>query len=396
MGSQRLLCTGEGAPRNGNGTAAQKGTNVKPQDSLPPALPPRPAWTTAAVASPETTRSAQMAKVFGYLKGLHASYLMDLGVRLGLFQRLAVASEGLLPEALASDLGLEDLYVRFWCETACALELLDYDPEAGYRLAPYMDELLASPEATFYLGKFPPAHLLLARDYGRYADLFRSGGVFPYQEHDNAFLQAVAEGLRTLPRMFLDGVLPKLPNLQASLEDGARVLDVGCGGGYALVEFARRYSQVRCVGIDVEPTSIRMAQELIAAESLGDRAEALLVGAEEPWPATFHQRFDLVTTFLVLHEVRPDLKDGFIKQCASALRPGGTLLLFDERYPSSPAELRDPAQVYTVMAQWYEMTWGNIINTREEVHALLDRHGLTPVDETALSRFSIVTAQRQS
>jgi hypothetical protein len=45
--------------------------------------------------------------------------------------------------------------VRLWCETACAIELLDYDPQTGYQLAPYMDELLGQPDSTFYLGLFP-------------------------------------------------------------------------------------------------------------------------------------------------------------------------------------------------------------------------------------------------
>ncbi len=70
------------------------------------------------------------------------------------------------------------------------------------------------------------------------------------------------------------------------------------------------------------------------------------------------------------------------------------MLLFDERYPSSSAELRDPTQIYAVMAQWYELTWGNIINTKEEIHALLARQGLRVVDETTFSRFYIVVAEK--
>ena len=114
------------------------------------------------------------------------------------------------------------------------------------------------------------------------------------------------------------------------------------------------------------------------------------------WPPELDGAFDLVTTFLVLHEIHPDLKDAVIGQCARALRPGGLLLLFDERYPSGPAELRDPAQVFAVMAQWYEVTWGNVVNTREEIHALLRRQGLRVADETSLSRFYIVTAEKGS
>lgn len=350
------------------------------------------AWSREAIGSPQTTRAAQMNKIFGYLKGLHAAHLMDIGTRLGLFGRLA-QSGGEASGALAAALGLDPDYVRLWCEAACGLELLDYRPDVGYRLAPFMDEILGRPDATYYLGRFPHVHLLVARDYARYPELFQTGGTFPYQEHDQAFLSGVAQGLRTLPRQFLDAVLPKLPALEARLTTGANILDVGCGGGFALVEFAGRFPNVRCTGIDVEPVSIRMAQELIRSRRLAGRVEAHLVGGES-LPTQFAGTFDLVTLFLVLHEIRPDLKPAVLKQCAQALRPGGQLLIFDERYPSGPAELRDPLVIFAVMAQWYEMTWGNRINTRAEIHELLEHEGLRVVDETSLSRFYIVTAEK--
>jgi SAM-dependent methyltransferase len=352
------------------------------------------AWAGEAVTTPETTRQAQMGKVFGYLKGLHATHLIEVGTRLGLFERLARDGAGTPPATLARSLRLHPEYVRFWCEAACALELLDYDPPRGYRLAPFMDEVLGQPQATYYLGRFPAVHLLLARDYDRYPDLFRSGATYPYQQHDAPFFRAIAEGLRALPRMFLDAVLPKLPALQALLERGADVLDVGCGGGYALVELAERYPGVRGTGIDVEPTSVAMARDLIRARGLEGRVGARLLAEGGAWPAELAGAFDLVTQFLVLHELRPDLKDGVIAACAGALRPGGQLLLFDERYPGSPAELRDPAQAFTVVAQWFELTWGNRMNTREEIHDLLARQGLRVTDETVLSRFYVVTAEK--
>ena len=97
----------------------------------------RDAWSREAVTSPPTTLQAQMGKVFGYLKGLHATHLINIGVKLGLFARLAQSPSGLTPDALAAALHLDPAYVRLWCETACALECLDYDPATGYRLAPF-------------------------------------------------------------------------------------------------------------------------------------------------------------------------------------------------------------------------------------------------------------------
>jgi SAM-dependent methyltransferase len=313
----------------------------------------------------------------------------------GCFTRLAKTTSGLTPGALAADLGLHEAYVRLWCEAACALELLDYDPSTGYRLALFMDQVLGTSSSTYYLGGFPEIHLLIARDYSRYPELFSTRGTQPYQEHDDRFLKGVADATHVVPRMFIDAVLPKLAGLQARLESGIRILDIGCGAGHAIAEFATRYPNTRCVGIDVEPTSIAMAQALIAERGLADRISAHHADGAA-LPAAFAGAFDLVTSFLVLHEVRPGLKDAVLEQCVRAMRPDGLLLLFDERYPGTPADLRDAAQVFAVMAQWYEMKWGNVLNTREEIHAMLARQGLRIVDETSLSRFYILTAQRHA
>ena len=236
-------------------------------------------------------------------------------------------------------------------------------------------------------------HLLAARDYARYPDLFHTGGTYSYGQHDEEFLQAIPLASAALPKMFLDAVSPKLPQLHARLLSGARILDVGCGGGNAIVELATRFPAVRCVGLEVDETSLRLAQKLIYERGVNERVEVHLVNGTD-WPERFAGSFDLVTTFLVLREIRPDLKDAVLDRCESALSANGQLLVFDERYPSRPADLRDPVAIFAVIAQWYELTSGNQIETRDEILARLTRHRLRVVDETGLSRFYIVTAER--
>lgn len=356
-------------------------------------LPRRQAWPAGTVTSAEASLPDQMARIYGFLKGMHAAHLIDLGVVVGLFDALTDLEGAATPDQLAEAAGIHPEYAAIWCEAACALELLDRLADGAYTFAPHMAEILGRPDSNYYLGGFPAAHFQVARDYSRYPELFRSGDVFTFQAHDQAFLHSVAEGLRTLPRMFLDAVLPKLPQLEQRLEDGAHLLDVGCGGGYAVVEFATRYPNVSCVGIDLEPTSIEMAMSLIAAHGLGDRVDARVVDGSQ-LPHEFEGAFDLVTQFLVLHEIHPSIKARVVGQCAAALRPRGLLVLFDERYPSKPEDLRDRLQIYAVMAQWYESTWGNTINTREEIRDLISGAGLSLVNETQLSRFYIVVAEK--
>lgn len=362
-------------------------------DDMSRRLVRREAWGGGETSSPETQLPAQMGKIYAFLKGLHAAHVINLGVRLGLFQALAGAGGVADSTALAEATELNAEYVAIWCETACALELFDRAADGRYRFAPHMDLILGEPESNYYLGGFPEAHFQVARDYARYPELFRSGGVVPYQQHDESFFRVVAEATQTLPRMFIDAVLPKLPSIAGQLQAGGRVLDVGCGGGHAVVEFASRYPGTTCVGIDVEELSITLAQELIRARNLQDRVEVRLVDGAA-LPGDLVGAFDLVTQFLVLHEIHPGSKTAVIGQCAAALRPGGHLLIFDEAYPEAAAELRHPLKVYAVMAQWYESTWGNTINTRGEIRDLLRGAGLNVVDETELSRFYIVVARK--
>jgi SAM-dependent methyltransferase len=257
-----------------------------------------------------------------------------------------------------------------------------------------MDQVLGDEEGAFSLRHFPAMHLMLARDYEGYPDLFATGGIHPYGAHDEAFLDQVATALDVLPRMFLSTVLPTLPDLATKLQAGAKILDVGCGAGAAIVKFAELFPNVTCVGEDIEPTSIRMAQDRIAQHGLDRRVRAQVADASA-WPDDLADgSFDLVMSYLVLHEIDPRYKLDLLRESVRALAPDGFLLIFDERYPSEPAELRDPARIFAVMAQWYEVTWGNVLNTREEIQYMLAEVGLRVVEETALSRFHIVIARR--
>lgn len=335
------------------------------------------------------TLGSAAARIFGYLRGLHATHYLDLGVRMGLFS--ALAEKPRRAEALARDLGLHAPYVRGFCEMGHHLELLDRDGET-YRLAPEMDRVLASPDDTYFLGGFPRVHLRVAEDYELYPERFRTGATHSYQEHPPGFLQDVAGASRSLPRMFLDVADQKLPELVGRLEAGGRLLDVGCGAGHALVTLAARFPKLTAVGIEVEPVSAAMARSLIRSSGLDAR-----IDVRDVWePASdFDGAFDVVTQFLVLHEIRPDLKDDVLARCARALRPGGTLVLFDEAYPEDDAAARDPIRGFAVVAQWFELTWGNVINSRSEILQLVERAGLRPGPEAELSRFRIVTAVRR-
>lgn len=100
--------------------------------------------------------------------------------------------------------------------------------------------------------------------------------------------------------------------------DGARVLDVGCGGGLLAEALTQRGARV--TGIDLASANIAVAEAHALQQSLEidyrvSSAEA--VAAEEPGA------FDVVTCLELLEHV-PD-PEQVVAACAQAVRPGGTV-----------------------------------------------------------------------
>ncbi|MDP9245367.1 MAG: methyltransferase domain-containing protein [Chloroflexota bacterium] len=338
----------------------------------------------------EPTLSQQVTKLYDLIAGYHATHLLEIGRVLGVWEAIT-ARPGITSNDLARQLGTDPFYTDVLVRTAFAFELVDHDG-AGWRMAAHFDQILGTPSSTFYLGTAPGAHFAVGADYADYVRRFREGARVTYQEHGPEFMRAVAEALKALPRIFTDLVLPKLPQLQARFESGARVLDVGCGAGAALVHLAEHFPNVTAVGVDNEPQSIELANALIEERGLKGRCEARLMGAER---LAEDGAYDVATSFLVVHEIDPKDKTTAFAAIARALKPGGSFVIFDETYPATDAELRTMPARFAALAQWFELTWGNRVNTRAELVELCRGAGLQIGEETTFSRFYIGVAEKR-
>ncbi len=111
--------------------------------------------------------------------------------------------------------------------------------------------------------------------------------------------------------------LPAMPEVQAKLERGALVADVGCGQGKALIKLAQTYPQSRYAGYDNFAPFIQQATANAQAAGVADhvRFEHLDVSAGLP------EQYDVITTFDVVHDaVNPR---GLLRAIRNALQPGG-------------------------------------------------------------------------
>ena len=340
----------------------------------------------------QPTADKQVARVFEWRRGFNTMYLIDLGLCLGLFRALA-DEPGSSAQELADRLGLQLHHVEVWCKTAYAQEILDADENGGFRLAPFFDSILANPNHPRYLGGYVRlATEVAAEDFRRCRDAFRTGQAVPFQGRGEAFAQVTAQATQGLQVLTARKILLGLSDLKQRLDAGGTILEVGCGTGNLLLELAKTFPKARCLGIDIDEASLAIARGKIDKAGLGGRID-VVQGA--PDAALAPASADACVMIEVLHEIAAALRPALLKAAATALRPGGWMVIIDETYPSTLEEMRRPEFRFPLQTAFEELIWGNVIPTREEQETLLKDAGFTcPINRELVGEgFTVLTTR---
>ena len=322
------------------------------------------------------TKDSQARVVRGWMFGLHATFIIDTGGRLGYFAELKRRGGAASAQELAAGTGLDPWRTEVWCRAACTVGILNYDDNRGFVFAPFMDELLdeESPDLL-------TAHIItaLTRDYLVYPERFRTGETTAFSEHEPEFF-AIQGRISALRAPQVVAVARKLPGIEDRLRSGGAVMDVGSGSGTVLIEFAKQFPRSQVTGVEPFDHFLATSQKAIRAQGLTDRIRLAPVGAEE---IDFTSEFDLVTMVQVFHEVPDKAKADILRRCYQSLKPGGTLLLIDRCAPATGDDLRDRRFTMSIIEQYFEVTWGNVVNSRPEIMQMLQDAGFTISQENA-------------
>ncbi len=116
-------------------------------------------------------------------------------------------------------------------------------------------------------------------------------------------------------------------NLLKYLNDGDRVLDVGCANGHATLQFARQ-KKIRIRGVDFIPEMIRHARTNLKRTSSSLRGKAdfkvdNVMSLEEP--DAIYDKVIVIRVIINLDRWNDQLRS--LRECGRVLKPGGTLLL---------------------------------------------------------------------
>jgi ubiquinone/menaquinone biosynthesis C-methylase UbiE len=122
--------------------------------------------------------------------------------------------------------------------------------------------------------------------------------------------------------LLVDAFLPFVPGLREKLEaGGARVADVACGTGHAMVVLARAFPRSTFVGYDLDEGCIARAR----AEAAGARLDNVTFEVTDAAKLTVDEPFDAVFVFDAVHDqVDPA---GVLSRIHGALAPGGVFFM---------------------------------------------------------------------
>ncbi len=303
------------------------------------------------------------------LGGFYRSWVVYLGIELGLFERIRQAGPaGLRPAELAEAAGCAAEPVATWGRAAHASALVGFD---GERLS--LDDATASvllddtrPE---YLGGQFVAAVVSSLDYAGLSDFFRTGR--PIGERPPRFHRAIeAVTVQDIAVFFQEG-LAALPDLAAELARGSRILDVACGGGRWVIAIATRFPATQLVGVEFEPDSVARAMRHVTEAGLEQR---IRIEARDIPALPYDAEFDLVYLQDALHEMADPAET--LRASWRAVTPGGRLVVLDWCLPASLDESQTLQGELFWGIQIDELYQGTRMYTREGFLAIFAEAGL--------------------
>jgi SAM-dependent methyltransferase len=303
------------------------------------------------------------------LGGFHRSWLVYLGIELGLLARIREAGgSGITPDELAAATGTDATAVSAWAWASDAHDLTRFDDGRLTIDGDVAEILLDDARSEFLGGQFVHA-VVASMDWGGMEDFFRTGR--PIGQRPDRYRAAIERLTRQDIAVFFQEVLAAIPQLAADLSSGGRVVDVHCGGGRWLVAMARRFPSLELIGVEFEPDSVARARATVDAEGLADRIEIRQAQATDPG----HQgEYDLAYFQYALHQLQDAPR--VLSAAWSVLRPGGRILVLDWPLPSGPDEFRTRHGELIAGVQLDELFQGTALATREQFLAWFEAAGL--------------------
>jgi SAM-dependent methyltransferase len=287
---------------------------------------------TTAPSAPTASAAELAGRLFESAVGAMDIFSIYAGEKLGWYRALAEQGPA-TPAELAARTGTHERYVREWLEQQATTGLLAVDPagDSGSRqfsLPADCAAVLVDPKSDFFVAPLGRFLVSTMAQGAQLIEAYRTGGGVSWAQYGADMLTAQSD----FNRPFFENSLAKdylanVPGLDAGLgAPGARVAEIGPGGGWAAIAIARAYPSVQVDAFEIDGASVELARSNVAEAGLAGRVTIHHRDAGEPG---VRGEYDLVCAFECIHDV-PD-PVSVLATMRRLVRPGGTVLVMDER-----------------------------------------------------------------
>jgi 2-polyprenyl-3-methyl-5-hydroxy-6-metoxy-1,4-benzoquinol methylase len=263
-------------------------------------------------------------KVLGDTSATTTTVLGAIGDRLGLFRDLDAHGPATSPE-FAKRAGIHERYAREWLSAMASAGYLAYEPATGQFVLPAEHApALAHEAGPVFFGGIWDMLLGMFQHVDKVMQSFKNGGGVAQSDYPDATYHGMDRFTAGwFENLLVSQWIPAVPAVQAGLERGIDVADVGCGRGRAVIKLSQMYPRSRVVGYDIYQPNVDRAIANAQAAGVAERVTFERLDASREIPGLY----DLITTFDVIHDaVDPR---GLLRKIRQALRPDGTYLCLD-------------------------------------------------------------------
>jgi 2-polyprenyl-3-methyl-5-hydroxy-6-metoxy-1,4-benzoquinol methylase len=276
-------------------------------------------------AAPDLEKTLEyLEHVMRNMEGALVSALIYLGDKLGLYKAMQGAGP-LTADELAERTSLHRRWVLEWLRNQGAARIVEYRGDGRFELTAEQALVLADEEGSpfFIAGVFNtlPSNV---RVLSQLPESFRTGIGFSFDAQGEEAAHGVARGFAPWYRhMLVPVVLNGLDGVVPKLEKGAKVADVGCGAGIALIIMAKAFPSSDFHGYELSKQALALAEENKADAGVTNVTFHDVRGEDLPSDGSF----DFITTFDCIHDMTHP-RD-VIAAIRKALKDDGTYLIAD-------------------------------------------------------------------
>jgi SAM-dependent methyltransferase len=280
--------------------------------------------TTDVQSIDQTKLDEFLGRFVGDLGATMSAALVVIGDRLGLYRAMR-DGEPVSAGQLAERTGTDPRYVREWLSNQAAGGYVTYNPDSQeFFLSPEQSIALAREGSPAFIpGAFQVATAAI-KDEEKIERAFQSGDGVGWHEHHHDLFAGTERFFRPgYAANLIPSWIPALDGVQAKLEHGGRVADVGCGHGASTILMAQAFPDSQFTGFDYHAPSIEHARQAAADAGLDDRVRFEVASAKE-YPGG---PYELVAMFDCLHDMGDPV--GAAAHVLDSLSPDGTWLIVE-------------------------------------------------------------------